>query len=399
MLTRRGWFLAAGGGVLVLAGRLLGISELFALAAASSTLVIGALVYVHVSRFSLEATRELHPPRVHAGSPSRVELTVRNAGPRRSPVLGVRDPFDGGRRWARFLLAPLAPGEVARAAYRLPTETRGVFDLGPLQVHLSDPFGVAALRLPAAPATQLTVYPHVDVIPPLPFTLGHDPHSGVDHPTALGHGGEDFYALRPYEQGDDLRRVHWPSTAKTGDLMIRQDEMPWQGRATVVLDARRTVHNAASLELAVSAAASVVSAAWRQRSLIRLLSTDGVDSSFGAGTAHVDAVLEHLATIEAHRHGSLAAVLETLRREGQGGALAVVTSAGAGDDDLLRVGRLQGRYGGVVMVLFERSSYEPTARDDARRGALGRTRLVQVTRRAPFPVAWHEAVSRARQLA
>jgi len=243
------------------------------------------------------------------------------------------------------------------------------------------------------------MYPHVEVIPPLPFTLGHDPHSGVDHPTALGHGGEDFYALRPYEQGDDLRRVHWPSTAKTGDLMIRQDEMPWQGRATVVLDARRTVHNAASLELAVSAAASVVSAAWRQRSLIRLLSTDGVDSSFGAGTAHVDAVLEHLATIEAHRHGSLAAVLETLRREGQGGALAVVTSAGAGDDDLLRVGRLQGRYGGVVMVLFERSSYEPTARDDARRGALGRTRLVQVTRRAPFPVAWHEAVSRARQLA
>jgi uncharacterized protein (DUF58 family) len=398
MLTRRGWFLAGGAGVLTLAGRLLGISELFALAAGAVALVAGALLYVHVSRFQLEATRELHPPRVHAGSPSRVELTVRNAGGRRSPVLGVRDPFDGGRRWARFLLAPLVPGETARAAYRLPTDARGVYDLGPLQVHLSDPFGVAALKLPAAPATQLTVYPHVDVIPPLPHTLGHDPHAGVDHPTALGRGGEDFYALRPYVQGDDLRRVHWPSTAKTGDLMIRQDEMPWQGRATVVLDVRRGVHNAASLELAVSAAASIISAALRQRSLIRLLATDGVDSGFGAGSAHVEAVLEHLATVEAHRHGELAGVLEVLRHESHGGALAVVTTAGAGDQDLVRTGRLQARYGGVVLVLFERSSFDPSSRDGAgSRARVPGTRLVRVTRETSFPSAWRQTLGPARR--
>ena len=400
MLTRRGWFLAAGAGLLALAGRLLGISELFALAAGATALVAGALVYVHVTRFQLEATRALHPPRVHAGSPSRVELTVRNTGTRPSPVLGVRDPFDGGRRWARFLLSPLASGEMARAAYRLPTDTRGVYDLGPLQVHLTDPFGVAALRIPAAPATQLTVYPHVDVVPPLPHTLGSDPNAGVDHPTALGRGGEDFYALRPYEQGDDLRRVHWPSTAKTGDLMIRQDEMPWQGRATIVLDARRGVHNATSLELAVSAAASVVSAAWRQRTLIRLVGTDGVDSGFGAGTAHVDAVLEHLATIEAHRHGELGGVLERVRRDGQGGALAVVTTAGAPDQDLLRIARLRARFGGVVLVLFDRSSFDPAARDaPAARAALPGTRLVRVTRSTPFSAAWHQSLGLTRRLA
>ena len=69
--------------------------------------------------------------------------------------------------------------------------------------------------------------------------------------------GDDFYALRDYVVGDDLRRVHWPSTARHDELMVRQDEMPWQGRATVLLDVRRAAHTAASLELAVSAAASV----------------------------------------------------------------------------------------------------------------------------------------------
>ncbi|MFP5376299.1 MAG: DUF58 domain-containing protein, partial [Acidimicrobiia bacterium] len=168
MLTRRGTMLLLGAGLLAAGGRLLGIMELYMLAAAALALVGGAVAFVHLARFDLEATRELRPARVHAGGASRVELTVRNHGPRRSPVLAARDPFDGGRRSARFLVAPLAAGESARAAYRLPTERRGIFDLGPLQLDLEDPFGLAAPTRPAAPATRLTVYPRVDAVPPLP---------------------------------------------------------------------------------------------------------------------------------------------------------------------------------------------------------------------------------------
>jgi uncharacterized protein (DUF58 family) len=157
MLTRRGWLLALGSVVLSALGRLLGLDELFALAAAAITLAAAALLYVRITRFQLEATRELRPPRVHAGTASRVELSVRNLASRRSPVLAARDPFDGGRRWARLLLAPLAPGETARAAYRLPTDRRGIFDLGPLQLQLHDPFGLAQTSADGAPATKLTV--------------------------------------------------------------------------------------------------------------------------------------------------------------------------------------------------------------------------------------------------
>ena len=398
MITRRGWLFLVGGALLLVAGRLLAITELYALAAAAIALVIGALVYVRMSRYQLEAARELHPPRVHAGAPSRVELLVRNVGFRRSPVLSVRDPFDGGRRWARFLLAPLAPGELARAAYRLPTDDRGVFDLGPLEVELSDPFGIAASTIPAAPKTQLTVYPRVDPIAALPHTLGHDPLAGADHPTALGRSGEDFYALRPYEQGDDLRRVHWPSTAKLDDLMIRQDEMPWQGRATVLLDLRRGVHNSVSLELAASAAASIVVASWRRRSLVRLVASNGIDSGFGAGSAHVEAMLEHLATADVHRAGEFASMLETLRRDGSGGALAVITTAAATDNDLHAAARLRSRFGGVALVVFERTSFDISARAVATRPrALPPVwRAVRVTPQQPFATAWNAAMAGGR---
>src|SRR5438105_13844791 len=72
--------------------------------------------------------------------------------------------------------------------------------------------------------------------------------------------GIDFFALREYEMGDDLRRVHWRSTARTGELMLRQDEMPWESRATILLDNRPSTHSGDSFERAVEAAASIATA-------------------------------------------------------------------------------------------------------------------------------------------
>ena len=393
MLTRRGWLLALGSLVLSVAGRLLGLVELFAMAAAALVLAAGSLLYVRLTRFRLEATRELRPPRVHAGNASRVELTVRNLAFRRSPVLAARDPFDGGRRWARLLLAPLGPGETARAAYRLPTDRRGVFDLGPLQLELADPFGLARTSVEAAAATKLTVYPHIDVVEPLPLSRGNDPHAGADHPIALGMAGEDFYALRDYQEGDDLRRVHWAATAKLDELMIRQEEMPWQGRATVLLDLRKGVHTPESLEIAVSAAASIVNASWKRRSLVRFLSTDGVDSGFAAGQAHIEAIFEHLAGAGLDRGSHLTPFLARLRRQGNGGALAVVTTAAASNADLDGIARLRGRYGLISLVLIERSAFERVPLDArAHRPVPPLGMVARIASGMPFPAAWTAAL-------
>src|SRR5205085_1350482 len=98
-----------------------------------------------------------------------------------------------------------------------------------------------------------------------------------------------------YKQGDDLRRVHWPSVARTGRLMIRQDETPWRGRTTVVLDLRADVHTEDSFEDVLSAAASVLLAGGAQNGLVRLVTTGPFDSGFGAGRVFLDHLLEILA--------------------------------------------------------------------------------------------------------
>ncbi|HVE45584.1 MAG TPA: DUF58 domain-containing protein [Acidimicrobiales bacterium] len=377
--------LLLGAVVMAVVGRLLGLVELFMLAASAVAMAAGAVAYVKFTSFSVDATRQLRPPRVPAGTDSRVELAVRNTSRRRSPVLAATDPFDGGKRLASFLVAPLQPGETARAAYRLPTDARGIYDLGPLSLQLSDPFGLARRSVPAAPLTSLTVFPRVDPIEAPVLTRGDDAFASADHPTALGSSGEDFYALREYEVGDDLRRVHWKSSAKLDQLMIRQDEVPWQGRTTVVLDLNGAAHDESSLEVAVSAAASIVTACWRRRSVVRLVCTDGVDSGAGSGSAHLDAMLEHLAGAGAQGTLPLGAVLGPLRREGNGAALIVVTTTAVSQGDLDGVTRMRSRFGSVTLVLIE------VGAGAGARAVPSLSSVVRITASVPFATAWAEA--------
>ncbi|MBK9181206.1 MAG: DUF58 domain-containing protein [Acidimicrobiales bacterium] len=399
MLTRAGWLALAGGAALIVAGRLLGLLELFVLGAGVLALVGVSLLLVHLSRLRLEVAREVHPARVHAGAAARVEVRATNLGRRRTPVLRLRDPVSG-TGGATLQLAPLASGASAAASYRLPTSHRGVIELGPLGVEIVDPFGLASVRAAAAGAgsrTELTVLPHVDQIPPLPETRALDPHAGSVHPKASGRAGDDFYALRPYVVGDDLRRVHWRSTAHHDELLVRQDELPWQARTTVLLDVRRAAHTPASLELAVSAAASVVAACWRRRDLVRFVATDGVDVGFAEGQRHVDAIVEHLATLQASDASNLRATLGVLARSAHGGALvAIVARAPASDLDA--IARLRSGYGSVSTVVFEPTSWDPTAREPAPRPAPGADEI-RVRAGRPFPDAWRASVLRARPAA
>jgi uncharacterized protein (DUF58 family) len=381
----------------MLAGRLVGMVELYVLGAAGITLTIGAVVYVHALRCQLEVARSLHPARVHAGGTSLVQLAVRNAAWRRSPALVASDPFDSGKRVARFLVPPLGAGDSGRAAYRVPTEQRGIFGLGPLALQLGDPFRLASLWLTGAPATRLVVYPRIDKIPAPPHTQGDDPRAGADHRSFLSRRGEDFYALRAYQVGDDLRRVHWPSTARLDELMIRQEEMPWQGRASVLLDLRKAVHTPESLEVAVSAAASVVSSVSPGHALVRLLATDGTDTGFAAGRAHVEAVLEQLAEVRMTSSGSLVNELGVLNRAAGGGVLVVVTTTQATDTDLERIGRLRSSFPTVMVVLVDTTAHGVSAaRGMTARPIPGPVIPIRVTPARPFATAWTEVLGRDR---
>lgn len=371
MPTPQGWLVALAAAALVLAGRLFGIFELFLLGAGLAALAVGCVVSVARTRLRLEVSRELRPRRVHAGTPSRVELVVRNLATRRSPLLTLRDPV-GPRRTAVIGLGPLGDGEEVEASYRLPTDRRGIIHIGPLRVEVSDPFGIAASSTDAAGPTELTVWPAIEQVPALPHTSGDDPMGGSEHNNALAVRGDEFYALRPYVVGDDLRRVDWKSTARRDDLMVRQDQTPWEGRATLLLDTRRSAHSYDSFERAVSATASVVMACSRRGHQIRVLSTHGLDTGHGEGTVHVEAIMEHLATVEVADRGDLATVVASLRRPGSGGALAVFLGGKAADDRRV-VTRLQASYPTVAVLAF--------ADDDT----------------TPFPEAWNAALQVRRK--
>ncbi len=355
MLTRQGWVFGIIAVGLIATGRFLGALELMLVGCTVLALVIATLAYIRLTRLRIAVDRELHPPRVHAGSPSRVDLRVENRSKKRSPVLGLRDAVSG-TRGANLLVGPLRPGGVVRAAYRLPTNKRGVLEIGPLEVNLSDPFGLTQLSMKASGVSELTVYPHVDDIVAIPQTTGNDPMSGAEHPNALGRSGEDFYALRQYVVGDDLRRVHWPSTARHDELMVRQDELPWQGRATVLVDIRQATNTEASLELVISAAASIVNASSRRQDLVRLITTDGSDSGFAAGHAHVEAIMEHLAAIEASHDAAFRRVIDRLARSSTGGALIAIV-ASAPPAEIERLARFRNRFGSVTVVQFDPSSW------------------------------------------
>ncbi|QGG95560.1 DUF58 domain-containing protein [Actinomarinicola tropica] len=394
ILTPQGWALGVAAVALVAAGRFFGTLELFLLGAAAATLLLAVTVRAALTRLDVSVRREVHPPRVHAGTPSRIDLEITNRGRRRTPVLRITDAVSG-TRGADLGLGPMAPGSVTRAAYRLPTERRGLVEIGPLHLLLTDPFGLTAARIPAAGRTELTVYPRIDPIAEMPETAGHDPDAAQQSPTSLGRSGEEFFALRPFQIGDELRKVHWPSTARFDELQVRQTELPWQGRATVLLDLRDEVHPSdASLDVAVSAVASIITATRRSGDLVRLVATDGTDSGFLPGNAAYAAILEYLAVVPRSPGASLVRLLDSLARSSHGGALLVVSGA-LGPHDRTRIAAIRHRFATSVSVLVDRSAWDDTAVDPALPGV--EPDEIHITRDRPFPQGWNQVMSHRRR--
>ncbi|WP_436795639.1 DUF58 domain-containing protein [Actinospongicola halichondriae] len=328
--TRHGLLVAVGAAGLVAVGRFLGLPELFAIGAAIAMLVVACGLWVSTRAIDVVVARSVRPSRVHVGNPCTVEVQVRNRGRRTSPVLRLHDPVTG-TAGADLLLAPIPLRKVAKVAYRLPTTNRGLVTVGPMMVEVTDPFGLTTARNRASGPVEITVLPRIDEIPPLARTVGPDPDGGAET-GSLGRVGEDFAALRPYVIGDDLRRVHWPSSARTDDdLLVRQDDIPWQGRICVVLDLRRENHDVDTIERAVSAVASILRTHLRRGDHVRMVSTTGVDTGYGTGASHLDGILEYLAIADRSGRGTMHGALDLAER-GATGALVVVTGRPSGPD-------------------------------------------------------------------
>jgi uncharacterized protein (DUF58 family) len=366
---------------LIIGSYLLGTVEMLVVGLAALTLVVAAAGWLRFQAPpTLAVSRRVHPDRLHVGSEGRIDLLVENLGTRATPLLAATDWFDEGRRAARFLVPPLAAGATARAAYRIPTRRRGRYRVGPLAIGVTDPFGVARRSEPSAGEAELVVRPRVhDIVAPVAVgSRISAEHEASAARAVVSDLGDEFVTLRDYEVGDDLRRVHWRSTARTGELMIRQDEARWRSRAAVVLDVQPGAHDAASFEVAVEAAASVAARLARLRRRVELITSAGEVLGTGGDARHD--VIDVLATVGPDERDQLATVFEQLRAHRR--VDLVVAVLGRVAPDTLRALSTFGGIG-VVIVLTQPAALAPHA-----------SVVVVDASTTPFATAWNETLSR-----
>jgi uncharacterized protein (DUF58 family) len=370
-LTTRGRCLLSAGGALVLCAFLLGQRDLLRVGLFLLVLPLVAVAVVARTRYRLACTRRLEPARVEAGSTATVRLHLENVSRLPSGVLLMEDtlPYALGGR-PRFVLDKVEPQGARDVSYPVRSEVRGRYPVGPLAVRLTDPFGLCELQRSFAAADDLVVTP---VVMPLPAVrLGGDWAAGGEASArAVAASGSDDIATREYRHGDDLRRVHWRSTARTGELMVRREEQPFQSRATLLLDARSPAHRgdgpASSFEWAVSATASAAVSLLHAGFGLQLVRETGEPLGPPGVPLTEGLVLEALAVVATDRVAGLDGAVERLRRAGTGGVLVAVLGA-VDPAEAQALARLRAGSVGCVAVLVDTDSWtrsSPAARDRA----------------------------------
>lgn len=306
-------------------GRIFGAIELFYLAGMCAAALLLALTYTATIRLDLAVSRSASPARLRAGSPARVDLQLDNKSWRKTPTMTVQDRVQR-TQGAVLALAPISSGQPAKVAYRLPASRRGPIEIGPLSLTLGDPLGLTKITVVASGSVEVLVHPALINLTKLRASAGRDPLAEQRRARSVANTGNEFFALRPYAVGDELRRVHWPATARRGELVVRQDEKPRTGRVTVVLDHQSKAYDDDGFERAVSAALSAMYAAWNGDDALRFANSAnpmGIDLNTRSELTAVDG---RLAYLERVADGSLAETLETASRFYGGGSLVVVTS-------------------------------------------------------------------------
>jgi len=403
-LTTRGRCFLAAASASALAALILGERDLLRVAVLLGALPLLAAGYVGRSRYKLACTRTLDPRRAQVGATARVVLRLQNLSrlPTGTMLLEDRLPYALGSR-PRLVLERLGAHQASSVAYSVRADVRGRYEVGPLVVRLTDPFGLCELTRSFAATDHLTVIPQVSALTPVRLA-GEYSGTGDSRARSVAVHGEDDAATREYRHGDDLRRVHWRSTARAGELMVRREEQPWETRATVVLDTRAGAHRGegptASFEWAVSAAASIALHLRHNGYKLRLVTDGGVDvdamEADGEGT-----LLDHLAEVKLTPKADTAMLVERVRRRSDGGlVIGVFGMLTPVEGELLAGLRSNGTT--CVALFIDTSTWvnlPPVAREEAARrhetAALALLasgwRIVPVTHGARLAALWPQA--------
>ena len=297
VLSTRGRCLLAAGIATAACAVPLAERDLLRVGAFAAVLPLLALLLALFTRRTVRARRTLSPHRLPVGAAATVTLHVTGAattGP--LELLDTAPDAAGPAAPPRFMV----PSSGTAVRYELHPVRRGVHRIGPLVAYGSDPLGLAEFARTVPGTERMLVLPRTVPLRGVPHALGSS--DGAHGAGAAGSGqGRSDVLVRPYRSGDELRRVHWRSTARHDELMVRLEERPWRGGVTVLLDRRAGAHRGhgpgASLEWAVTFAASASVHLIDRGEPVELVTEDGADAVSPGASSGADGVLDALATL------------------------------------------------------------------------------------------------------
>lgn len=434
-LRGRGITLVAAGAALYLVALWFDLRDIMLLAGVALAMPVAALGFLALRAPRLAVTRVFEPHVVRAGESALVRLRVQNRD---------RRAFDGAH-WRDLSHPALHPppeavlpavgrhetampsgDDTVRLEYRLRTPRRGVFDVGPLRVSVTDPFGLARIDRAAGLPRELVVTPRVTPLEPAAGVVA-SVDGAVHALQRRTHPNSDELIAREYRYGDPLRRVHWAATARRGELMVREEEQRGDPEVRILLDTAlggRTTHPSASardaastldpaFELGVEMAASIGVHLLGIGFRVRLEPVEDRDAPTppisaeptGYRAAGGDAVLlEDLARLEPPRRDSAAVpprerpavdrapAPRAVRRDSRMPGIAVLVAPAHGAVDALVA---------IRPVLEPAIAFvaEGVAADAVQRLEDADWRIVPVRRAADLPAAWEDAWRSARESA
>ncbi|WP_436756932.1 DUF58 domain-containing protein [Streptosporangium sp. V21-05] len=403
-LTARGRSFLASGVAALLCAFILGEHDLLRIGVLIVSLPLLAAMVVARTRYRLSCARRLDPPRAEVGSEATVTLRLENVTRLPTGLLMIEDtvPYALGAR-PRFVLDRVEAQGIREIDYRVRSDLRGRFGIGPLSIRISDPFGLVELTRSFTISDTLMVTPQVVALPHVRLA-GEWTGGGDSRTRSVAAAGDDDVAPREYRQGDDLRRVHWRSTARHGELMVRREEQQWQSRGALLLDTRRYAHRGegprSSFEAAVSAAASIGVHLAHEGLGLRLVTDQGAEHLTDSGLSL--SLLDTLAVVRASTARSLEYGVGALRQGGGDGLIVAVL----GKMDLDQAQELsRARHGNVtgVAVMLDVEAWEhPELGEDeefqAARSVFVGTgwRVVRLPAGASVASVWQDVAQRGR---
>ena len=299
--TRLGWYFLGASMLLFGAGSFYGEPSFILLSCIPMALVLvnAAVVWVNVRR--IEFKRQLRRE-THAGESVDITLMVHNAGsvPRFALELDDTNLADLYRDEATNLVMALSPGMVQRARYTAVFGRRGVHVLNNLLATSAFPFGLVRMTRSLSFRSEILVYPR-----PARLSQGFERRllqsaRFFGESSVASRGQEEVYGVREYLPGQNVARIHWRTTARTGKPMILELEGRQDASFLILLDTS-PVGDPGTLRMRLESAIGLVAG------LTYFLTMQGVlfrfawygntlhSSQPGRGDAHYHAVMERLA--------------------------------------------------------------------------------------------------------